>query len=148
MRNRSLQRKFSVTHQSQYQLGFIFVTFLIKIFFTLKNRHFEGLFWNIAYISTITGNFPEKICRQDNFDEFYSFLIPDSRNNLEIYPKKLHNLDVLILRPYIFGKTRGFSSKIVMIFGIRILQSPRNVYSGLCILQKNKNWYLSRWVLS
>jgi hypothetical protein len=29
------------------------------------------------------------------------------------------------------------SSKMVMIFGISILQSPRNVYSGLCILQKN-----------
>jgi hypothetical protein len=25
---------------------------------------------------------------------------------------------------------------MVVIFGISILQSPRNVYSGLCILQK------------
>ncbi len=33
----------------------------MKYFLHWKSCHFEGLFWKFTYISTVTGNFPEKI---------------------------------------------------------------------------------------
>jgi hypothetical protein len=65
----------------------------------------------IAYISTVIGNFPEKNCRQCNFDEFYPFLSTSSQKILKIYPKKLLNMVALKFTPPIFGKTEGDPAK-------------------------------------
>jgi hypothetical protein len=93
----------------------------------------------IAYISTVIGNFPEKISRQVNFDEFYPFLSTDSQKILEIYQKKIAKYGCFEIYSINFRENWRWSSKMVMIFGISILQSPWNVYSGLCNLQKIVN---------
>jgi hypothetical protein len=56
----------------------------------------------------LLGIFQKKIV---DFDEFYSFLIPGFWKNLEIYPKKLKNMAVLVFIPSISGESRGDRAK-------------------------------------
>jgi hypothetical protein len=79
--------------------------------FTKKDAILKVDFRKSLINSTVIGNFLEKICRQDKFDELYPFHIPDSRKNLEIHLKKIQNMVVLVFTPPISGKTRGNPAK-------------------------------------
>jgi hypothetical protein len=53
---------------------------------------------------TLNRNFPEKICRHGNFNEFYSFY---SLKNLEKYQEYLVNMGVFLFTPPNSRKTGG-----------------------------------------
>jgi hypothetical protein len=64
------------------------LTFFNENIFYLEKAAILKVYFRKSLISTVIGNFPEKICTQGNFDEFYPFLSTDSQKILEIYPKK------------------------------------------------------------